>query len=46
VTHEISSVWQYIDKVVLLGYNGKFLIRAPQKVIETALLTGLGERNS
>jgi len=28
------------------AYKGKFSIRAPKKVIETALLTGLGERNS
>ena len=28
------------------AYKGKFLIRAPKEAIETALLTGLGERNS
>ena len=43
VTHEISSVWQYIDKVILLGYNGKFFVGEKEEILNEELLSEIYE---
>ncbi|WP_456455468.1 metal ABC transporter ATP-binding protein [Thermovibrio sp.] len=39
ITHELSSVWNYIDKVILLGYEGKFFIGEKEEVLNEELLS-------
>jgi ABC-type cobalamin/Fe3+-siderophores transport system ATPase subunit len=43
VTHEISSVWQYIDRVILLGYNGKFFVGRKEEILNEELLSEIYE---
>jgi len=43
VTHEISSVWSYIDKVILLGYNGKFFVGKKEELLNEELLSEIYE---
>ncbi|MEO2065334.1 MAG: ABC transporter ATP-binding protein [Desulfurobacteriaceae bacterium] len=43
VTHEISTVWQYIDKVILLGYGGKFFIGNKEEILNPELLSEIYE---
>jgi len=43
VTHEISSVWHYIDKVILLGYNGKFFVGRKEEILNEELLSEIYE---
>ncbi|WP_457679600.1 metal ABC transporter ATP-binding protein [Thermovibrio sp.] len=43
VTHELSAVWQYVDKVILVGYNGKFFIGDKEEVLSEELLSEIYE---
>jgi len=43
VTHEITSVWPYIDKVILLGANGKFFVGDKRKLLSEELLSEIYE---
>jgi len=43
VTHEISAVWPYIDKVVLLGYGGKFFVGEKEEILNEELLSEIYE---
>ncbi|SMP10350.1 iron complex transport system ATP-binding protein/zinc transport system ATP-binding protein [Desulfurobacterium pacificum] len=42
VTHDITSVWEYIDKVILLGYR-KFFVGDKEKLLDEELLSSIYE---
>jgi ABC-type Mn2+/Zn2+ transport system ATPase subunit len=39
VTHEIGPVWPYIDKVILLGYGGRFFVGRKEEILNRELLS-------
>ncbi len=39
VTHDLNFVWKYIDKVILLGYEGKFFIGRKEEILNEELLS-------
>ncbi len=43
VTHEISAVWQFVDKVILLGYGGKFFVGSKEEILNEELLSEIYE---
>jgi len=43
VTHDINSVWDYVDKVILLGYGGKFFVGRKEELLSEELLSEIYE---
>ena len=43
VTHDLNFVWKYIDKVILLGYNGKYFIGRKEEILNEELLSEIYE---
>ncbi len=43
VTHELSAVWRYADKVILVGHNGKFFIGNKEEILSEELLSEIYE---
>ncbi len=39
VTHDINFVWDYIDRVILLGYGGKYFIGKKEEILNEELLS-------
>ena len=39
VTHDLNFVWDYVDKVILLGYGGKFFIGRKEEILNEELLS-------
>jgi len=39
VTHDLNCVWNYVDKIILLGYGGKYFIGKKEEVLNEDLLT-------
>ncbi len=39
VTHDLNFVWNYIDKIILLGYGGKYFIGKKEEILNEDLLS-------
>ena len=39
VTHDLNFVWKYVDRVILLGYDGKFFIGRKEEILNEELLS-------
>ena len=39
VTHDLNSVWEFVDKVILIGYGGKFFAGPKEEILNKRLLT-------
>ncbi len=43
VTHDLNFVWKYIDRVILLGYGGKYFIGRKEELLNEDLLSEIYE---
>lgn len=43
VTHDLNFVWKYVDKVILIGYNGKYFIGRKEEILSEDLLSEIYE---
>ncbi len=43
VTHDLNSVWDYVDKVILIGYGGKFFVGSKEELLNEELLSEIYE---
>jgi len=43
VTHDLNSVWEFVDKVILLGYNHKFFVGRKEEILNEKLLSEIYE---